>query len=172
MHCDGLHQQTRWSLRSPIRCTQFRGLNCNRACKPLQTYVCIHCIHACLRKGVGNKPTAHHGKALSGLDNEREKFSRPGLSSPVIQTIQAARMGVTTTCHRAKWLGFQCWREEWNLDPCLVQSGQCFPFYNVWWTGDWCAPLFKCILQPFLLAKKDLVTDASSAPQVAPECCT
>lgn len=29
-----------------------------------------------------------------------------------------------------------------NLDHCLEQLGQCYPFYNVWWISDWHIPLF------------------------------
>lgn len=55
---------------------------------------------------------------------------------PVIQAIQAASVGFTTTSYEAKWLGFQHWCEERSLDflsrtvrsvlsflQCLVDKG-------------------------------------------------
>lgn len=42
-------------------------------------------------------------------------------------------------------VGFQRWCKERCLDRLSRKVGQCFPFYNAWWTGDWHMPLLRCL---------------------------
>lgn len=49
----------------------------------------------------------------------------------MVQTIQAARAGSTIACYRAKWLSFQCWREERGVDPLASPVGDTLSFLQL-----------------------------------------
>lgn len=90
------------------------------------------------------------------------------LSTPVNQTIQAKRVGSTTTCYKSKWLGFQHWFKESNLDAlvCAVRSVLSSPQCVL----DRGLPLLKSVLWPFLPALMGLVMELSLAGGVPMLC--
>lgn len=75
---------------------------------------------------VSNRLPANLGPASSGAAPERDRLRRAGLSVSVIQTVQVAKVGSTTTCYRTKLLGFQFWCEKRGLDPLSCAVGSVF----------------------------------------------
>ena len=80
-----------------------------------------------------NRCTAHIRPTTPGFAPERDRLMWAGLSTEIVQTIQAAGSGSTIACHKAKWLGFQCWCKERRLDPltCAVREVLSFLQYLV-----------------------------------------
>lgn len=103
--------------------------------------VCSRCSLSCSPMNQQKAITAHCHFGSGPWEGD----IKPGW---YIYTRYMARAGSTT---RAKLLGFQWWCEEWSLDPPPCQF---IAFRPPMWTGDWCIPLLKCMLQSFLLATR------------------
>ena len=68
--------------------------------------------------GGSSEPPYDPGAPVEGLDVERLRMRKDGLSDGVIDTIQSARAGSTKNLYGRQWKGFSKWCRVEGVDPC------------------------------------------------------